>query len=127
MWTLADLTLEFAGFQRNESQERGPKTSSLFLRIDYHQFERYDPGLAGLFTSEAVARSAIRRQILHWCTRQPGLLPFDLPGSHGEREECPLLPHRRGGSGGGFPALSALPARMFTWNSGLVWDLDHSF
>jgi hypothetical protein len=45
-----------------------------------------------MFEGEAVARSALRREILHRRLGQPRVLPSDLSGAYGEGEELPVFP-----------------------------------
>src|SRR5580692_4740412 len=88
---------------------------------------RYEFGLAGVFAGPAVARCALRWQVLHWRADDRSILPFDLSGTHVPGEKRSLLSECRGGGGSGFPAMPALPARMLAWNSGLVGNSKHSF
>ena len=78
-----------------------------------------------MFTSEAVARSALRRQVLHWRAQHQNLLPLDLPGTYSQRKKRPLLSQRRRGGGSRIPSVSALPAGMFSWNAGLAGNVEH--
>src|ERR1700721_3549076 len=64
-----------------------------------------DSRLAGLFTGKAVARCAIRREILYWRERQRSVLPSDMPGADGKREKRTLLFDCRGGGRGGIPSF----------------------
>src|SRR4051812_24685791 len=80
-----------------------------------------------MFTGEAVARSPLRRQVLHWCAQHQNLLPLNLPRADGERKKRQLLSDGRRGGGGRVPSLSALPAGMFARNSGMVRNFEYSF
>ena len=114
-----------------------PKTSSLADSIDDRStimetrcdqvYNINDAGLTGMFTSKAVARSAFRRQVLHRCAQYQNLLPLNLPCTDSERKKRPLFSNGGGGGGSGVSSLSALPTGMLAWNSGLVWDFEHSF
>src|ERR1044072_2907945 len=80
-----------------------------------------------MFTSETVARSPLRRQVLHWCAQHQNLLPPNLPCTYSQRKKRPLLPNGRSGGGNGVPSLSAMPAGMFARNSGLAGNFEHGF
>src|ERR1035437_7058520 len=96
--------------------QRGPKTSSFVRESGYHQWEETQVedgiGLESLFEGSTIARCAVRRQVLHWRTRKPSVLPSDLPRTHRERKELPILSHCGGRRGSGVSSLPAVPARM---------------
>ena len=120
---------------------RGPKTSSSADRVGYHgkaaarqqsrfirlDCKNHDAGFASVFTSKAVARSPLRRQVFHWCTQHQNLLPLHLSCTHSERKKRLLLSNGRGGGGSGVSSLSALPAGMFARNSSLAGNIQHRF
>jgi hypothetical protein len=103
------------------------KTRSPAVTIHPRVCANHDIGMAGMFTSEAVARSSLRRQVLHWGPQHQNLLPLNLPCAYSEREKYPLFSQRSRSGGSWVPSLSALPAGMFAWNSGLGWNSEHSF
>src|SRR5467141_5007632 len=80
-----------------------------------------------MFTSQAVTRCPLRRQVLYWRDRQRGVLPSDLSCAYREREERPLFSECRSSSGIGLSPLVALPARELARNSGMVRNFKHSF
>ena len=106
-----------------------PKTSTLAGRVDYHgrAGKIHDAELAGMFTSEAVARPPLRRQVLHGCAQHQNLLPLNLPRADSERKKRPLLSNCRSGGGSRVPSLSPLPAGMFARNPGLVRNFEYGF
>src|SRR5260370_32491184 len=83
-WTLADL----------DSAEPGRLRTSIFeircarFRNDVGSISvvlgGYGPGLEDMLASEAVARRALRWQVLHWCAQHRYLLPLGLSGAHRE-------------------------------------------
>src|SRR5579871_2606303 len=70
----------------------------------------HDSGLASMFARPALARSALRRQVLHRSDWQPRVLSPDLSRADGEREECPLLSNCRCRSRSWIPPVPALPS-----------------
>jgi hypothetical protein len=124
-WTFPDAvpSLQHAPTDERESLVRKRLLWALGAAIMV--CDRHGIGPAGMFASTAFARCAFRRKILHWCTRQPRLLPFHLSRAHGEREERPLLSHCRRSRGSRVPALPALPPGMFSRNSSLAGNTQH--
>src|SRR6266496_2341270 len=132
-WTFADLNADVWTFtdlapSSSDSLDCGPKTSGMFGTVDYHRIrDGYESGLAGMFAGEAGTGCPFRRQVLYWRDRERGLLPSDLSRADRKGEKRPLLSERRGSSGGRLSPLSALPAREFSWNAGMVGNFQHSF
>ena len=80
-----------------------------------------------MFASPAVARSALRRQVLYWGGRERSLLPSDLPGADRERKKRPLFSQRRSCRRSGLSSLSALPAGELPRHTGLAGNVQYSF
>src|SRR5215467_8498769 len=85
----------------------------------------YGPELADLFPSEAVARRALRRQVLRGRPQHGNLLPSNLPRPHRQGEQRALLSERRGRRRSWLSPLPAVPPGMFSWNSRLVRNPQH--
>ena len=54
-------------------------------------------------------------------------MPVDLSRADGEREELPLLCDGGCGSGGGVPAVFAVPAGVFAGDAGVDGDFGDGF
>src|SRR5262249_9153747 len=74
---------------------------------------------------QAVARSPLRWQVLHWRAQHENLLPLHLPCANSKGKERPILCNGRRGGGSWISALSTLPSGGFAWNSGLARDFEH--
>jgi hypothetical protein len=135
-WTFSDLVPR----PRETSYDRGPQTSGPAGGLGYNGAavlaatairplgcRSDDVGLAGMLTSEAVARSPLRRQVLHRCAQHQDLLPSHMSGAYRARGERPLLSNRRRVGRSRVPSLFALPAGMFAGNPSLVRSVEHGF
>ena len=86
---------------------------------------RNEPHLAGLLAGPAVARRALRWQVLHRRADKRSLLPSDLSRADRERRKRPLFSKRRVGRGSGLSSLFTVSSGMFAGNSGVARNSRH--
>lgn len=87
--------------------------------------ELYGPRLANLFSSTTCARCPVRRQVLYRCSQHANLLSPDLPCPYVQRVQCSLFSKRCCCCGSGLSPMSALPARVLTFVSGVGGHSKH--
>ena len=114
---LSVLSGENAFRVMSENVQQHTRTSAIIAE--------YGTGLASVFAGSAVARSALRRQVFHRRDEQRRVLPLDLSGADGQREELSLLSDGGCGGGSGIPSVPALPAGVFAGNAGVAGHVEH--
>ena len=81
-------------------------------------------GLESMFAGQAVARSALRWQVLHRGARKPRVLPPDLSCAYGEGEELPLLSDGSCGGRSWISAVLEMPTGELSGNTGVAGNFD---
>ena len=78
--------------------------------MGYYEIASYESGLAGVFASPAVARCALRWQVLHRRAHHRSLLPFNLSSAHVREKNVRYFPSAAAAAEAGFrPCLRCRP------------------